>query len=288
MIPEKIKALFDFIDYLDENKSEYIEKYLPLCAELEILDAERSSLKPSKNYIDKQQYDKVQSQIKEKFAPILSYIFDPLTGKLKELNIWTGDSTFSSIWNNNISAISDFKKDFLPEDVPTIFQYKQKYLSFRTDTNSNFLCLSLVFNELDEIMKELFDFFKDSPTNEFDSFETKIIEANNIEDAIKKMANNKEKNLSFSIPAKTFFEKPSEKQEPAPIQKIKNKIIMGDKIKVGDISNNKGPVSVGKDNLTKVNDKDDFSVKSFNWQKWGIIIGTILSVAAIIVAIVFA
>jgi len=46
MIPEKIKALFDFIDYIDESKAEYIAKYLPLCEELSKLDIQRSKLKP--------------------------------------------------------------------------------------------------------------------------------------------------------------------------------------------------------------------------------------------------
>ena len=55
MISEKIQALFDFIDYLDTNKAEFIEKYIPLCDELTNLDIQRSKLKPKNNYIDKQQ-----------------------------------------------------------------------------------------------------------------------------------------------------------------------------------------------------------------------------------------
>ena len=34
MIPEKIKSIFKFIDFLDKNKEEYIQKYLQLCNEL--------------------------------------------------------------------------------------------------------------------------------------------------------------------------------------------------------------------------------------------------------------
>lgn len=30
MVPPRIQALFDFIDYLDKNKKVYIEKYIPL------------------------------------------------------------------------------------------------------------------------------------------------------------------------------------------------------------------------------------------------------------------
>jgi hypothetical protein len=38
MLPQKILALFDFIDYLDMNKRDYIEKYIPICDDLEILN----------------------------------------------------------------------------------------------------------------------------------------------------------------------------------------------------------------------------------------------------------
>ena len=65
MIPPKIQALFDFIDYLDNNKKEYIEKYIPLCNELDTLDKQRNNLKPKSNYKDKQEYDKIKSIIEE-------------------------------------------------------------------------------------------------------------------------------------------------------------------------------------------------------------------------------
>ncbi len=38
MIPLRIRALFDFIDFLDSNKAEYIKTYIPLCNELVQLD----------------------------------------------------------------------------------------------------------------------------------------------------------------------------------------------------------------------------------------------------------
>ena len=176
MIPKKIQSLFEFIKFLDKNKAEYIEKYIPLCNELEELDKQRSLLEPNENYKDKQSYDIIQKEIKEKFEPITENIYKPITSKLQELGIWSGDDAFKGLWNNNISEIADFKRNFSEEQAKQVFQYKQKYLSFRTETNSNFLCLSFVFLDLDEILKRLFDFFKDTKENEFDSFEAKIIE----------------------------------------------------------------------------------------------------------------
>jgi hypothetical protein len=247
MLPQKILALFAFIDYLDENKKEYIEKYIPLCNELQNLDEQRSKLKPDNNYIHKQEYDKIQNEISVKFSPILLNIYTPITDKLRELGIWSGDETYSSIWNNNISAISDFKRDFTSEDVVQVMKYKDKYLTFRIETNSNFLCLALVLQELDEIFKVLFDFFKDSNENEFESFETKTIEVDSLEDAVKGFVENKGKNIKFSIPTKNIYSGQTQNPIQTNSTNIKNEIFMGDKIEVGNITNNSGQIIIGKD-----------------------------------------
>lgn len=284
MIPEKIKILFEFIDYLDENKSEYIEKYIPLCNELKILDTERNNLKPSENYSDKQKYDSIQNQIEKKFSPITTNIYNPITNKLKELEIWSGDKAYSSIWNNNISEITEFKRNFKSEDIKTVIEYKQKYLKFRTETNSDFLCLTFIFNALDDILKQLFDFFKDSKENEFDSFETKTIQVDSFEKVAKGLVENKGKNVKYNIPDDTLFKKRNENELIKNQTNIKNEIIMGDKIQTGDISNNNGNISVGKDIKTVSSGNRDLEKKSFNWQKWGIIIATILGIIAIAIS----
>ena len=286
MIPEKIHAIFKFIDYLDMNKAEYIEKYIPLCSELRNLDQQRSELNPNKNYIDKQKYDKIQSQITEKFQPIKQNIYIPVLNKLKELGIWAGDDVLTSIWNGNISAISDFKKGFTLDDVSQVVSYKQKYLAFRKETNSNFLCLQFIFSNLDEILRELFDFFKDTNENEFDSFETKTIEAKNMQEAVTGLIKNRGENVKISIPMEALSDRQVERQlETNNINLIKE-IVMGDKIQSGDISNNKGAVSIGKGNKTQTNADDVLSKKTFNWQKWGIIVGIVLAIIAIIVTII--
>ena len=282
MVPQKIQALFDFIDYLDNNKSEYIEKYIPLCDELKKLDSQRKELNPSGNYKDKQNYDKIQIEIKEKFSPITSNVFVPISNKLLELGIWSGDDTYASIWNNNFSEVSDFKTNFTSASINQVMHYKQIYLSFRAEVNSDFLCLSFVFQSLDEILKVLFDFFKDTNENEFAGFETKTISVSSIKKAVKGLIENKGQNVQFTIPTEVLYKKETKTKNA----KIKNKIIMGDNIKVRDVSNNTAPVSIGKGNITKIGSNDELAQKSYNWQKWGIITGTIIGVIAIVVTIV--
>jgi len=245
MIPEKIQALFEFIDYLDSNKVEYIEKYIPLCDELNNLDIQRSKLKPRNNYIDKQRYDDIQKEIAEKFEPITQNIYLPVLNKLRELEIWDGDDVFTSIWNKNAFVIHDFKENFISDDIDKVKLYKQKYLNFRKETNNNFLCLQFVFSNLDEILKQLFDFFKDTSDNEFESFETKTVEVKSIKDAVKGFMDTKGKNVRFSIPQESLFDYQNVKQYQPQSHNIKNEIIMGNKIHVGNISNNSGQIIIG-------------------------------------------
>ncbi|MDO6759036.1 hypothetical protein Q4566_02390 [Tamlana sp. 2_MG-2023] len=285
MIPQKIQALFEFINFIDENKKDYIEKYIPLCNELEELGKHRNALKPSGNYKDKQLYDSLQKLIMKKFIPITENIYNPITSKLKELKIWSGDNAYSSIWNNNISEIADFKRSFSETDLNQVFRYKQKYLNFRTETNSDFLCLSFVFSNLDEIMKELFDFFKDKEVNEFGVFESNTIEVSNFYELIQNLENNNGKNIRYSIPTKNIFQKNQKTTDK--ITNIKNEFNvfdMGDNIKVGNISNKNGSINLGKNNKVEINSNDKLAKKSFRWQKRETIISVIIGVIGIIIA----
>nr|WKN40249.1 hypothetical protein K4G66_16265 [Tunicatimonas sp. TK19036] len=284
MIPQRIQALFEFIDFLDNNKKEYIQKYIPICNKHEKIKFEQKKLKPRENYIDKQKYDKLQEEINKDFSVIHSNVYLPVINKLKELRIWSGDQTFSSIWNNNIQAISDFKRNFEAEDVLKVVHFKDKYLRFRNETNSNFLSLQLVFDDLDKILKVLFDFFKDSDKNEFEKFESKIIEVNSLEQAIEGLKNN-DKNVQYSIPTKVLLDNSDRRKIPASSVNIKNEIIMGDKIEAKNISNKKGSINVGKKNSIETSNSD-LDKKAFKWQKWGIIIAAFLAIITIVLMII--
>lgn len=284
MIPQKIQALFDFINFLDEHKSEF-KSYIPLCDDLRELDVQRNLIHPENNYKEKKLYDQIQDQIKEKIKPITNKIYAPITTKLLDLKIWSGDDGFTSIWNNNISEISEFKRNFTEEDAIEVFKFKLKYLNFRQELNSDFLCVSFIFDSLHQILKQLFDFFKDTNENEFDNFERKIINVSDFDDFQKKLNENRGKNVKYSIPVQTFFGKNQETVK-AEVTNIQN-IIMGDKIEIGDISNNSGQISVGRKNEAKGNESDEFTKKSFHWQKWGIIVATVISIIAIIATVIY-
>lgn len=288
MITNKIQTLFDFIDFLHFNKENYIIKYTPLIKKLEVLANKRNELKPLDNYGKKEKYNLIQKEIEDKFPTITENIYKPFTQKLLELKIWSGDDTFSSIWNNNIEAISKFKNEFESSDVEIVMNYKKKYLSFRSETHSIFLCLGLIFQELDEIYKELFDFFKDTEENEFENFEAKELKVNSVEDLVKSISENKKNNVKYSLPIGSFSKKQGQSSLSKNSLNFHNyETIMGDKIIAENIPNNSGVINVGKNNKNETNSNDELAVKTFNWQRFGIISATILTIITIIIAIIY-
>jgi len=201
MITKEIQNIFEFISFLDSNKKDYIEKYLPICKELDELSIQRNQLKPRDNYRDKLTHDILNKELDPKFDILYSQIYIPVMDKLTELKIWSGDKALSSISNNISSAAINFKSSFEVDDVPVVLLHKNKYLNFRRETNSGFFTLDLVFSLLDRDLKELFDYFKDSNEDEFDAFMVGVIECDSLEEAIRLHQENPSQNKRFSIPA---------------------------------------------------------------------------------------
>ena len=200
MIKNEVYNIFEFIDFLDQNKQLYIEKHLPICHELRSIRNKMNALKPNDNYQEKLEYDLLKKQATPKFDIVYSEVYLPIMGKLSELNIWTGDKVLTSIPNNISSATTTLKSTFNEDEVPLIQSYKEKYLSFRKETNSNFLTLEQVFSYLDEALGELFEFFSTSDENDFEFLKPETIVCENIGEAISYYAKNKNRNIRFSIP----------------------------------------------------------------------------------------
>jgi hypothetical protein len=173
MIPDKVKALFQFIDFLDNNRTEHVEKYAPLYNGVMVLRQQQKALKPNDNYRDKLAYDEIQKTVDEKATIVKENVFNPINNKLIELKIWDGEGTCKFIWNNNTSAVRKLQETFTKPDIKKIQEHKRKYFSYRTETKNNLHDKSLLFDTLDELLKILFDFFKDEDVNEFETFETK-------------------------------------------------------------------------------------------------------------------
>lgn len=181
MIIDRIKALFNFIEFLHSNIDNF-KGYDILINELYSLDKERNKLNPRINFVDKLKYDEIQAQIKDKFEVINKEIIQQIQDKSNELNICDWNET-NTLWNYNIEEINKLKENFNLDAIPEILRYKNKYLEFRTKTNCDYF-QTFFFSDLDKILKVLFDFFKESVENEFEAFETKSIQVNDVSEAI--------------------------------------------------------------------------------------------------------
>lgn len=158
MITDRIKAIFQFIDFLHSNIEKF-KQFEGVVSELNSIAEERSRLSPGKNVADKLQYDALQVEWKQKSDEISESITKPIFAKALELNIC--DSNYiMTLWNWNISDISELIKNFSKEDIQEIFTHKAKYFEFRMSTNSTYLN-GIFFDNLDQILNVLFDFFKE-------------------------------------------------------------------------------------------------------------------------------
>ena len=190
--------MFQFIEFLHSNIDNF-KQFDNVINNLYLLNKERHKLNPRKNFADKLKYDEVQAKIKDKFKVIQENIITPIKNTATELNICTFQDEPLYNWYGVESDIHNLKENFSKADISEILKHKSKYLEFRTKTNCTYF-QEFFFDDLDEILKELFDFFKDTTENEFEAFETKAIEVENIESAAKLIVNSKGKSpLKISV-----------------------------------------------------------------------------------------
>jgi hypothetical protein len=202
MITPKIKALFQFIEYLHSNIDNF-NLNNDLINELELLDEERQKVTHKKTFKDKLKYDEVQAEIEKKFKILQDNTANLIKAKAKELNLCNFDNEPNYSFNGIETEIQQLKenfskKDFSKKDLSEIFKSKEKYIEYRNKTHNTFLSLTFFIDEMDEITKSLFDYFKDTEKNEFEAFEKKTIEVNSIEEAAQRL--NKHRQTKFIIP----------------------------------------------------------------------------------------
>lgn len=208
MIPDKVKALFQFIEYLHSN-IENFNKHNDLIKELELLDEERQKVSSKKTFKDKLKYDEVQAEIETKFKILQGNTANLIKAKAKELNVCNFDNEPNYSFNGIETDIRQLKENFSKDDLPDIFKHKQQYIEYRTKTHKTFLSLAFFIDELDEITKSLFDYFKETEQNEFEAFETKAIPVNSIVEAIQGF---KKGQTKFTLPSSFLFNTSSNEQ----------------------------------------------------------------------------
>lgn len=220
MITPKIKALFQFIEYLHSNIDNF-NLNNDLIKELEQLDEERQKVSSKKTFKEKLKYDEVQAEIETKFKILQGNTANLIKAKAKELNVCNFDNEPNYSFNGIETDIRQLKENFSKDDSPEIFKHKQQYIEYRKQTHKTFLSLAFFIDELDEITKSLFDYFKETEQNEFEAFESKAIQVNDIGEAVKLFQSGKFQKFTFPnsfLNPSTIQQQPN--NEPLPPQPI--------------------------------------------------------------------
>jgi hypothetical protein len=189
MITDKINNLFKFIEFLHSNIDNF-NLNNNLITELELLDNERQTVRNKKTFKDKLKFDELQEQIKDKFNLIQERVIFPIESKAKELNICNIENRAPYTFYGVETEIQELKNNFTDNDLTIIFTHKNKYIQYRTNTHKTFFSLGFFFDELDEVLKELFNYFKETEQNEFEAFERKTIQVDSIKEAVMLMTGN--------------------------------------------------------------------------------------------------
>jgi len=154
---EKITALFDFIEFLHSNINDFKSKN-DLIENVYSLSRERGQLRPSLNYKDRLSVNKLKSEVSINAPIIDNEILLPIIQKANELNI-CDVTALETLWNYNIGAIENFKRNFNEADIPLVMEAKRKYTKF-IDA-AKIVEYTAFFNDLNEILDLLFDYFSD-------------------------------------------------------------------------------------------------------------------------------
>ncbi|MBS1760928.1 MAG: hypothetical protein JST23_12465 [Bacteroidetes bacterium] len=209
MITPKIKALFQFIEYLNSN-IENFNQYNDLINELIVIKNEQRKLNPKGNYKDKRQYEKFQKEIESKFKELQHQTADQIKTKATKLKVFSFEGGHIYSFNGIENDIQKLKDNFSKADLREILKHKRLYLEYRNSTHKTFLSLHIFFEDLDKLTKSLFDFFKDTEQNEFEQFETKAIQVNSIKGIIEGF---KQGHTKFTLPTDVLFN-PSHSEQP--------------------------------------------------------------------------
>jgi hypothetical protein len=151
MITEKIKNLFDLVEFINSN----VDKLTPVI-EMQMFDEERKKLKTNVNFTYKLLSREYKEVVKENSNLVNPFISEIKT-KAEQLNICNPLES-ETLWNWNISEIQNLKNNFDKDDLMEILLYKLYYIEIKTYIDS---CkyFDLFFVDLYEILNQIFDYF---------------------------------------------------------------------------------------------------------------------------------
>lgn len=147
--------ILQFIDYLHENRS-YMKDDIKTIEKIRGIDERQYSLKPRESYKDAREFKDFQSK-KESELDNLTWN-NLITFKARELKLYEVNSTIDLRNNLNPEIHLDFIK---PAEEAEIIEAKEKYLTFRKETEFCDFLTGLLFHDLDSALISFFGAFTD-------------------------------------------------------------------------------------------------------------------------------
>lgn len=202
----QVKPLFDFIDFLYFNRAEFIE-YNSFVGEYERLKIEREKMSSSNNYKTLIAKKELDHKIEAKKVLIHTNIAEPIIKKLEYLDVneifdydTDSDSTIRIM-----SGIEDQKKYCTQSAFELIKLYEERYVEFREATKYNQYDSDKLFEEVDNLLENLFSFVHEDEVSKLKVSKEKHLErigALSIKPATD--------NILHFVPSKTNFKKGGE------------------------------------------------------------------------------
>lgn len=191
MIPDKIKTLFEFINFLDENK-ETFTGYNDNFDKAISLRKEQSNFNPNKSFSDRIEYEKLDKLKKKEFDKVCKNVTKTINKKVTDLGI----QKYNNVWY--FGSEDELKKKATFEDLFIIKDHLNKYFEFR-DVGYHYFH-QIFFEDLDRFLIDIADYFGNKYK---DKFKDNPIKINDLADAIESF--NKTGKTNFSISLDNFF-----------------------------------------------------------------------------------
>lgn len=199
---KQVKPLFEFIDFLFFNQSEFIE-YNSFVDEYERLKMKKGTYMLSNNYKHLIAMKELDHKIEAKKTLIHTNIAEPIIKKLQYLNVnnMFDYDTDTDLTIRHISGIDYQKKYCTSVAFELIKLYEDRYVEFREATKYNQYDCDELFEEVDNLLEDLFSFVHEDEVSNLKVSKEKYLDSIGALSA--KPANN---NLHYVL-SKTNFKK---------------------------------------------------------------------------------
>jgi len=149
------KSILEFIDYLHKNRS-YMKDDVRTIEKIRGIGGKQHRLKPKESYKDARKFNELQT---EKESELYSLTWDNLIiEKAKELKLYE-NSTLDI--RNRLNTAIHLMYDIKPAEATEIIKAKEKYLTFRKETDFCSFLTGFLFMDLDRALTEFFGAFTD-------------------------------------------------------------------------------------------------------------------------------